>query len=118
MTDQQQHRATPEQWENIEEYRDDGYDDGYGSYIIELRDRIAALEAAQASQFRGATEMVAPSALTDSLMERVARAIYDAPNTHEGWRSEARAAIREVAAWLDTKGQHGCSLWLREEASR
>jgi hypothetical protein len=30
---------------------------------------------------------------------------------------DARVAIREVAAWLDTKGQHGCSLWLREEAN-
>ena len=34
-------------------------------------------------------------------MDRVARAIYDAPNNHDGcWRSEARAALREVAAWL------------------
>jgi hypothetical protein len=32
-----------------------------------------------------------------------------------GYEQEARAAIREVAAWLDTKGQHGCSLWMREE---
>ena len=31
---------------------------------------------------------------------------------------QARAAIREVAAWLDTKGQHGCSLWLREEVEQ
>ena len=30
----------------------------------------------------------------------------------------ARAAIREVAAWLDQRGMHGCSLWLREEADR
>ena len=30
----------------------------------------------------------------------------------------ARAAIREVAAWLDERGMHGCSLWLREEADR
>jgi hypothetical protein len=30
----------------------------------------------------------------------------------------ARAAIREVAAWLDRHGLHGCSLWLREEAGR
>jgi hypothetical protein len=36
----------------------------------------------------------------DSLVERVARAIYEAPNTHEGWRSEARAAIHAVVAWL------------------
>jgi len=28
---------------------------------------------------------------------------------------EARAAIREVAAWMDECGRHGCSLWLREE---
>lgn len=37
----------------------------------------------------------------DSLLDRVAKAIYDAPNNHDGcWRSEARAALREVAAWL------------------
>ena len=30
----------------------------------------------------------------------------------------ARAAIREVAAWLDERGMHGCSVWLREEADR
>jgi len=30
----------------------------------------------------------------------------------------AVAAIREVAAWLDERGTHGCSLWLREEADR
>jgi hypothetical protein len=31
---------------------------------------------------------------------------------------DAHAAIREVAAWLDQRGQHGCSLLLREEAGR
>ena len=35
-----------------------------------------------------------------SLLDRVAEAVCDAPNTHEGWRSEARAALRVVAAWL------------------
>jgi hypothetical protein len=91
MTDQQQHRATPEQWENMEEYRDDGYDDGYASCILELRDRIAALEAAQAS-----TAPTAPSP-AGSLVERVRRLIADdAPCSH----SNARAAIREVASWL------------------
>jgi len=30
----------------------------------------------------------------------------------------ARAAIREVAVWLDRYGCHGCSLWLREEVDR
>jgi hypothetical protein len=30
----------------------------------------------------------------------------------------ARAAVCEVAVWLDRYGLHGCSLWLREEAGR
>jgi hypothetical protein len=33
-------------------------------------------------------------------------------------RPTARAAIRKVADWLDQRGMHGCSLWLREEADR
>ena len=53
------------------------------------------------------------------LVERVVKAIHPSicadPNLY---RHEARAAIREVAAWMDECGQHGCSLWLREEANR
>jgi hypothetical protein len=48
MTDQ--HRATPEQWKNMEEHKDDSLDDGYASCILEFRDRIAALEADQLEQ--------------------------------------------------------------------
>jgi hypothetical protein len=29
----------------------------------------------------------------------------------------ARAVILEVAGWLDRRGQHGCSLWLREQCA-
>jgi hypothetical protein len=29
----------------------------------------------------------------------------------------SRAVIREVAAWLDCRGQHDCSLWLREQCA-
>jgi hypothetical protein len=54
---------------------------------------------------------------SDSLVERVRRAIVE-HGDGETYRDEARAAIYEMAAWLDTKGQHGCSLWLREEAER
>jgi hypothetical protein len=50
------------------------------------------------------------------LVERVANAIGD--GSFGNWLPEARAAIREVAAWLDEQGMHGCSLWLREEAGR
>jgi hypothetical protein len=108
-----QHRATPEQWASIDDPENPF---AYEVCLLELRDRIAALEASA-----GIGQPVTPantSAPTDSLVERVARAIYEAPHGVEGWRSEARAAIREVAAWLDIKGQHGCSLWLRDEIER
>jgi hypothetical protein len=62
----------------------------------------------------------APPAPAGGLVEKVAEAIFTAEgdgNT-EDWTPEARAAIREVAAWLDERGMHGCSLWLREEADR
>lgn len=52
------------------------------------------------------------------LMDRVAKAIYDAPNTHEGWRSEARAAILEVAAWLREQRYLIPSTALTREANR
>jgi hypothetical protein len=52
------------------------------------------------------------------LVERVALAIGGEGDHPANWTPEARAAIREVAAWLDRYGCHGCSLWLREEAGR
>ena len=48
------------------------------------------------------------------LVERVAVLITSAATS----RGAAENVLREVAEWLDTKGQHGCSLWLREEADR
>ena len=55
-----------------------------------------------------------------TLLDRVAQAIYAAPNNAEGWRSEARAAILEVAAWM--REQHGgdlvASTVIRREANR
>jgi hypothetical protein len=50
------------------------------------------------------------------LVERVEAVIRPTiPGDPNVYRYEARAAIREVAAWLDQYGCHGCSLWLREE---
>jgi hypothetical protein len=62
----------------------------------------------------------APPAPAGGLVERVAESIAAdwARDQPELWHHEARAAIREVAAWLDRYGCHGCSLWLREEAGR
>jgi hypothetical protein len=55
-----------------------------------------------------------PAAHAGELVERVCGEMTgdDDPSI------DAHAAIREVAAWLDQRGQHGCSLLLREEAGR
>jgi hypothetical protein len=93
MTDQ--HRATPEQWKHVEQ-RILAIDPGC-SCILELRDRIAALEATA-----GIGQPVMPantSAPADSLVERVLLAIAE----NSAWPvggMQARAAIHEVAKWL------------------
>jgi hypothetical protein len=116
MTDQQQHRATPEQWERIE---DDSKFWLSLQCLLELRDRIAALEA---DQFRDATEMVAASAPADSLVERVMWA--GGMSLHQS----ARAVLREIAAAARAKDPNGqnhyvmswgaFARWLEQEAER
>ena len=56
-----------------------------------------------------------PPAPAGGLVERLANFLSFAEPLH---LAESRAAIREVAEWLDDRGMHGCSLWLREEADR
>jgi hypothetical protein len=73
--------------------------------VAHFGNRLDALEAASAE--------VRPAG---GLVERVEESIIT--GMVDGDRHAARAAIREVAKWLDTKGQHGCSLLLREEANR
>jgi hypothetical protein len=60
----------------------------------------------------------APAAPAGGLVERVATEMQPGTFHWSTYESEARAAIREVAAWLDERGMHGCSLWLREEIDR
>jgi len=106
------YRATPEQWETIKQYT--GSSDPY-SCILELRARIEALDAAQ--QPNSSASLTSSPA--DSLIDRVAKAIYDAPNTHKGWHSEARAAILEVAAWLlENECGYNAARWLEREANQ
>ena len=141
------YRATPEEWAQVKGYADLG---GFSSYscTFELLHRIQALEAAQQLHTFTADEVApirapitrdrdetgdylivhdipAPAASAaaqpaDSLLDRVAEAVCDAPNTHEGWRSEARAALRVVADWL--REQHDGDLVaatvLEREANR
>jgi hypothetical protein len=147
------HKATPEQWSRVQSWVDDG-GSSTDSCLLELRDRIAALEAtqhahadasrisdadreqfyatlakpariealktaasAQPDHVRDATEMVPAPA--GGLVERVNKALGAASGLPSGnWAHCADAAILAVAEWLDTKGQHGCSLWLREEVAR
>jgi len=118
MTDQ--HRATPEDWEYIRLRAEDGV--GLLNCILELRARIAALEAAHSPQPDKLDRLIALDAADPNwepnpamaelraasaearpagrLVERVtARIEYgiDAELDPEGI---ARAVIREQAAWL------------------
>ena len=136
MTDQHQHRATPEQIRSRE--------------LLHLRRRIEAIEALEATQHahieakaRCAVEQMRSrpgswqrqdkldrlkleqdrSNAQLTLVERVADAILESPSDPEGWSGEARAAIRVVAWWLqENPGPN--SAWtavardLMDEASR
>ena len=84
-----QHRATPEQWAKQESWANGPT----SSCIVELRDRVEALEAAALGRHGESAD----SAAALSLADRVARTIFSTPDS---FKDEARAAIREVAAWL------------------
>lgn len=101
------------------------------SFHSEIEARIEALEATQhahadvsrlsdAEREQPHAEMAKP-APAGSLVERVADAIYK-NNTGDGFREEARAAIREVAAWLRRYAgddfPDGVALLLEREANR
>lgn len=58
------------------------------------------------------------SACVAELRSRIEALEANQPHQQDKWAPEARAAILAVAEWLDTRGQHGCSLWLREEVQR
>jgi hypothetical protein len=137
------YKATPEQWIDVE-FCDKA--DFNSACILELRVRIETLEAAQqpyqdkldrlialdrddftedAAQqpplftAEEVARIVAPTFPDNSLIDRVSKALYDAPNTHEGWRSEARAAILEVARWLrENECDYNAVRWLEQEAGR
>jgi hypothetical protein len=96
--------------------------DGYSRTIAALCRRLEALE-------RGANDLPAPAApvppaaaSAGGLLERVASAM--GPSTQAAMDAgelpfgAASTAICEVATWLDTRGQHGCSYLLREEIAR
>ena len=137
MTD---HKATPEQWDILHDWADSGCT--IENCLLELRARVEALTLALKDEadcnnacVRNIAERLSrlegnhparpdsSSAPAGSLVDRVAAALYAAPSTHEGWRSEARAAIREVAAWLREQEQcvglgRAVAQWLEQEVNR
>jgi len=116
MTD---YKATPEQedaiaraWAFQQQWAQRGDEDS--ACFLELRSRIERLELGAGihdAVFKELKNSLLPEPKR-SLIQRVHSCIVGEP---ECGHMQARAAIREVAAWLDTRGQHGCSLWLREE---
>ena len=132
------HKATAEQWAQIEGYAATDMNDDYASCLLDLRARVEALEAVQTAACphvvssdegtsycrlaeqsqdkldrliemdRAATDHI-PDArkmvTASSLVERVAMAIHpDRCADPNLYLHEARAAIREVAAWLVDRG--------------
>ena len=93
----EQYKATPEEWASIETR-----DTTITACILELRARVEALESAQ----QPTVKEVAPAS---SLVERVQRAIG------HSYPDDARAAIREVAAWLREGGDFDAFLAIAAE---
>ena len=94
MTDQ--HKATPEQWERQElRARLHALDDQDAPCILELRDRIAALEAAQQPRaFTG--QVVAP--ITGSAGPGVGVALYLDPSEEQHGVTSDRLIARDTPA--------------------
>ncbi len=106
MTDKQ-HRVTPEQMSMCVYAGDIAADPRkVADAVNALSDRIAALEASA-----GIGQPATPantSAPADSLVERVASICASGSDDEpESWRPEARAAIREVAAWPKEQQRRG-----------
>ena len=98
-----EHKATPEQWALVERYEASCF----RPCLLELRDRVEALEAAAKP-----VESNAPES-SDSLVELVADAIKQ--QMYRNLCDETRAAILAVAEWLDQKGLHSFAKVLRQE---
>jgi len=89
-----EHKATPEQWAQIEQFVKDC---GYDSCLLELRARVESLEATAKS-----AESNYPAKPDSLLVGRVSDALMKSVKDHN---SMARAAIREVAAWLNEENR-------------
>jgi len=114
------HKATPKQWAELEEWATK-YE--WSSCVVELRDRLAALEAGatcphiltsdEGTSYCGLAEQGNSSAApAGGLVELVAAALDG------GTESQARAAIHAVAKWFDAIGYGATASILRQELQR
>jgi hypothetical protein len=103
MTD---YAATPEEWASI-----DTKDTTIISCLLELRDRVEALEA-------NSKPTPNPIQIRSSLVERVAE-VFLTGTFNADDPVGARAAIREVAAWMrELECDYNAVRWLEQEAER
>ena len=115
------HRATAEEWSQIEKYAATDLNDDYAICLLNIRARVEALEgAANYRQQDEDVERALEPTPTGSLVERVRTAIVE-HGDGETYRDEARAAIHEVAHWLRERGGYP-DAWmaqmLEQEAER
>ena len=94
------HRATSRQWSGIERFVRYG---AYDSCLIELRDRVEALEAAAKP-----VESNCQDTLDGSLLDRLEAEGYG--------RTHGRKVARVIADWLDQQKLHIAATLLRQEA--
>jgi hypothetical protein len=104
------HRATPEHWEHVQISAGMKQQIPWATAdcILELRSRIEALEATQHAP-------TTADARPGGLVERVHSCIVGEP---ECGHMQARAAIREVAAWLRAGRMLHAAELLEQEVDR
>jgi hypothetical protein len=115
MTTMTDYKATPEQWEVQEKFAPESED---ACCLLELRSRIERLElgAGIRDLVTKAVQQNYPQKPNGSLVQQVADEIAVAEG---GWHNEARAAIREVAAWMrENEVGYTAARWLEQEANQ
>ena len=138
MTDPTPHRATPEQWAQIERWAENG--SIYSPLILELRARVEVLEAGatcphivssdEGTSYCALAEQRQPDHFADAGKMVSAGSLVELVMTAGGMglTESARAAIRAVAAAARLRDLNGKSVavmtwegiaqWLEQEADR
>jgi hypothetical protein len=103
------HRAKPEVWAAVERWGKNDLDTL--NCLLELRDRVEALEGAQQPTVKDSLTVSA-----DSLVEQVADVIAKTFAPYVTADNPARAAILTVADWFKQQGLNSVAKLLQQEA--